>query len=187
MRYEAGGAFVVGLMLSACAVVGPLADRRMSDAPHAACAAISGVALPPAGTAITDMNMAQAVAVEESEQSCFTLAEQLPDGSRRPWQGGALGPGQVLLAVHRGGEACSGTFTHLTVTANSPGAGRAELAAWDLHARPGHSREIRWDRPFADRTFALADIGSTLMNPAGARITVREGSLEPSRLCFKSY
>ena len=167
MRYEAGGAFVVGLMLSACAVVGPLANPRMTDAPTAACVAIAEPA-PAAG-------------------QCFTLAEQLPDGSRRAWTGGTLGPGQVLLAIHGGGAACAGTFTHLTVTADSPGAGRAELATWDLHARPGHAREIRWTRPFQDRTFALADIGSTLMNPAGARITVREGSLQPSQLCFKSY
>lgn len=167
MRYEAGGAFVAGLMLSACAVVGPLADPRMTDSPAAACVAIPG----PAAAA----------------NQCFTLAEQLPDGTRRAWAGGTLGPGQVLLAVHRGGGACAGTFTHLTVTASSTGAGRAELAAWDLHARPGHAREVRWDRPFADRTFALADIGSALMNPAGARITVRDGSLEPKQICFKSY
>lgn len=169
MRYEAGGAFVVGLMVSACAVVGPLADRRMTDAPNAACVAIAQ----PAPAA--------------AEGQCFTLAEQLPDGSRRAWSGGALGPGQVLLAIHGGGEACAGTFTHLTVTGDSPGAGRAELAAWDAHARPGHAREVRWREGFAGRTFALADIGSALMNPAGARITVREGSLAPSQLCFKSY
>ncbi|WP_166038794.1 hypothetical protein [Sphingosinicella sp. YJ22] len=167
MRYEAGGAFVVGLMVSACAVVGPLANPRMTDAPHAACVAIGQPA--------------------PAADQCFTLAEQLPDGTRRAWQGGALGPGQVLLAVHGGGEACAGTFTHLTVTADSPGAGRAELATWDAHVRPGHAREIHWREGFAGRTFALADIGSALMNPAGARITVREGTLEPSQLCFKSY
>jgi hypothetical protein len=167
MRYEAGGAFVVGLMLSACAVVGPLANPRMTDAPTAACIAIAD----PAAAA----------------NQCFTLAEQRPDGSRRAWTGGTLGPGQVLLAIHGGGAACAGTFTHLTVTGDSPGAGRAELATWDLPARPGHAREDRWDRPFAGRTFALADIGSTLMNPAGARITVREGAFEPRQVCFKSY
>jgi hypothetical protein len=167
MRYEAGGAFVVGLMVSACAVVGPLANPRMTDAPTAACVAIAQPA-PATG-------------------QCFTLAEQLPDGTRRPWQGGALAAGQVLLAVHGGGEACAGTFTHLTVTGNAPGAGRAELATWEVHARPGHAREVRWREGFADRTFALADIGSTLMNPAGARITVREGSFEPRQICFKSY
>lgn len=167
MRYEAGGAFVVGLMLSACAVVGPLANPRMTDAPHAAC-----VRIPPPIS---------------FDDQCFALAEQLPDGSRRAWTGGVLGPGQVLLAIHRGGAACAGTFTHLTVFGDSTTAGRAELATWDLHARPGHAREVRWDRPFLGRTFALADIGSTMMNPAGARITVREGNLDPRRICFNSY
>jgi len=167
MRYEAGGAFVVGLMVSACAVVSPLTNPRMTDAPNAACAAVAAPA--------------------SAESQCFALAEQLPDGSRRAWTGGALGPGRVLLAIHRGGEGCTGTFTHLTVRGNASGAGRAELATWDVHARPGHAREVRWDRAFEGRTFALADIGSTLMNPAGARITVREGSFEPTQVCFKSY
>ena len=70
MRYEAGGAFVVGLMLSACAVVGPLANPRMTDAPTAACVAIAAPAA--------------------AENQCFTLAEQLPDGTRHAWTGGAL-------------------------------------------------------------------------------------------------
>ena len=166
MRFEAGGAFIVGLMVSACAVVGPLSNPRMTDAPNAACASVAAPA---------------------ADRQCFVLAEQLPDGSRRAWSGGALQAGQVLLAVHRGGEGCTGTFTHLTVVANSPAAGRAELASWDLHGRPGHSRVVRWDQGFANRTFALADIGSTLMNPAGARITVQQGTFDPRQICFKSY
>ncbi len=191
MRFgRIGGLFVTGLMLSGCAVVGPivgpLLDSGMNDAPHAACAAINGehprIMRPRPGAAPESVEAG-------APAQCFVLAEELADGSRRAWSGGALRPGRTLLAIHQpdADSECAGTFTHLTVSGAAQGAGRAELSAWDMHARPGHSRAISWSRSFARRDFALASIGSTLMNPAGTRIRVIEGNFDPANLCFKSH
>lgn len=160
--------FGLGLALSGCAVVGPLADRDMSGATAQACATVAAPG-------------------QDAAPQCFALAEQGEDGRRAEWTGGTLRPGRTLVAVHRPVAGCQGTFTHLIVTGSSDAAGRAELATWDVHARAGHQRELRWDAPFHNRSYGLADIGSTLMNPAGARIGVREGSLDVQSLCFKSY
>lgn len=172
MRKKA--AFVLGLGLSGCAVVGPLADRDMSGATAQACV---DVAAPGEGGA----------PAAGAAPQCFVLAQQDADGRRAGWTGGPLQPGRALLAVHRAAAGCQGTFTHLTVEGSSPAPGRAELATWDLHGRAGNQREVRWDAPFQHRSYGLADIGSTLMNPAGARITVHAGSLHIQRLCFRSY
>jgi hypothetical protein len=185
MRFgETGGAFLLGLMLSACAIVSPLVDRSMGDAPNAACAAVNGdhplVMRPRPG--------ASPAAVEAgAPEQCFALAEELADGTRRAWSGGALQPGRTLIAVHRPGGDCGGTFSHLSVTGASAGAGSAELATWDQHGRTGHQRVVRWNRGFESRSFALASVGSAIMSPAGARIRVIDGSFDPASLCFKSY
>lgn len=171
------GAVVLGLGASACAVVGPLYDRGMADAPTRACVTVApgaaglGAAGPGAGLGA----------------QCFALAQVGSDGQRGAWAGGPLAPGRSLLAVHRTGPGCSGTFTHLIVDGASQGAGRAQLATWDVHGRAGHSRELRWREGFDDRSFALADIGSALMNPGGARISVSQGSLDVRQICFASY
>ena len=93
-----------------------------------------------------------------------------------------------MVAIHQGGApGCGGRFTHLTVTGASDAAGQAELATWDPAGRPGHQRRVRWDRPFAQRSFALASIDSATMLPGGARIRMLEGGFTPATLCFKSY
>lgn len=168
MLKRTGAGFFLGLGLSGCAATGPLFDQDMSDAPHQACIDLAGAPAPDA-------------------PACFLLVSQGSDGARTAWAGGAVAPGRTLVAVHRGGPGCDGTFTHLTVAGAAPGPGRMELATWDVHARPGHSRTVRWEQGFASREYSLADIGSTLMNPAGARITVQEGAFDPRRICFKSY
>lgn len=183
MRFDTGGAFIVGLMLSACAVVGPLTDRTMTDAPHQACAQVNGI-VPSGGGPAGTIGEVSAPPVVPAQ--CFALAEEAA-GVRREWSGGALEPGRTLIAVHRAGPGCGGTFSHLTVSGASAEAGRMELATWDLHARPGHQRVVEWREGFGDRSFALADIGSVLMNPAGARITVQEGAFDPRTICFRSY
>lgn len=170
-----GSALVAALALSGCTIAKPLIDRQMADAPDAACAVANGQQAP------------QIVAPSGPTAQCFALHEEV-DGRRQPWSGGALQPGRTLLAIHQAGvEGCKGRFTHLTVTGGSPGAGQIELATWDMIARPGHSREHRWDRGFARRTLGMASIDSVTMAPAGVRIRALAGSFEPASLCFKSY
>lgn len=165
MRANGMGAAVLALAAGGCAIVGPLYDRQMRDAPRAACAAANG-----------------------SGDQCFVLLEEGPGGVRRAWSGGALGPGRALVAIHQPGrEGCGGRFTHLTVSGASDGAGRAELSIWDPLGRPGHQRAVRWDRGFASRDFALASIDNVTMLPAGARLRMLEGGFTPANLCFKSY
>lgn len=194
MRFgETGGAFLLGLLVSACAVVAPLYDRHMGDAPVAACGAINGPA--PLGEPDAGQREQTGARLAAMKQ-CFTIMEEAPGARPKAWQGGPLRQGQTLIAIYRREPGCFGRpgdrtgpriFSHATLTGSSDGAGEAELSTWDSLGRPGHARTLRWNRPFAGRTFALAGIGSTVMNPDGVRIRVTRGSLDPAHLCFKSY
>ncbi len=118
---------------------------------------------------------------------CFALFEE-SDGRRQGWSGGALRPGRTLIAVHQAGDTdCKGRFSHFTVAGGSAGAGHLELATWDPVGRPGHSRQHRWERGFAQRTLGVASIDHPTMAPAGVRIRVLDGSFDPANICFKSY
>ncbi len=164
---RAGGATLVAMLASGCAIVGPLYDRQMHDAPRSACIALDEAPAP---------------------TQCFALIEEWANGTRREWSGGTLQPGRTLLAIHQAGRAgCGGRFSHLTVTGSSDRVGQAELATWDGIGRPGHSRRVRWNAPFVGRTYALASIDSVMMAPGGARIRVLDGSFDPASLCLKSY
>ena len=174
-----GGALVAALALSGCTIAKPLIDRQMAEAPNAACAAINGHHPLPART---DASASQAAPAQ-----CFALHEEV-DGRRQKWSGGPLQPGRTLIAIHQAAaEGCKGRLTHLTVTGGSRGAGQLELATWDSIARPGHSRQHRWERGFAQRTLGMASIDSATMAPAGVRIRALAGSFDPANLCFKSY
>jgi len=175
-RMKRDSAIVALLALGGCTIARPLVDREMADAPRAACASVNGGhQLPmPAGAA--------------APPQCFVLAEQLDDGRRQAWSGGALRPGRTLIAIHQpGAKDCGGRFTHLTVTGGSAGRGEIELATWDPAARPGHMRRHRWQSAFARRTLGLASIDHPTMAAAGARIRVLDGSFDPANICFKSY
>jgi hypothetical protein len=180
-----GSALVLALALSGCTIARPLIDRDMSNAPIAACAAVNGdhpLLMRPRPGAAADTVEAGA------PPQCFVLAEELEDGRRHKWSGGPLRPGRTLIAIHQPGELdCKGRFTHLTLTGASAGAGQVELSTWDVAARPAHKRAMGWNRPFGARTFTLGSIDNPTMAPAGARIRVLEGSLDPASLCFKSY
>jgi hypothetical protein len=168
-----GSALVAALALSGCTIAKPLIDRRMAEAPNAACVAVNGRQPVVEGAA--------------AGGRCFALHEEV-DGRRQPWSGGALQPGRTLLAIHQPGTSgCAGRFTHLTVTGASPGPGQLELATWDMLARAGHNRQHRWERGFAQRTLGMASIDSATMTPAGVRIRALAGSFDPANLCFKSY
>ena len=179
------GSFVVAaLALSGCAVVRPLIDREMAKAPHAACAAVNG-AHPLLMRARAGVPADQVEAGAPTQ--CFALLEE-QDGGRRAWSGGALQPGRTLVAVHQEAEAdCKGRFTHFTVAGGSPGAGQLELTTWDPVGRPGHTRQHRWERGFAQRTLGIASIDTPTMAAAGVRVRVLAGSFDPANICLKSY
>jgi hypothetical protein len=172
-----GGTVLLGLLAGGCSIVSPLHDRQMLDATYAACVGVNGT------------HPRSAAAGATAAPQCFSLFEETADGQRRAWSGGPLTPGRTLVAWHQPGAdaSCAGRFTHMTLTGASTGAGRAELATWDPIGRPGHHRQVRWGRGFADRTFALASIDAVTMAAAGARVRVVEGQLDPQNLCFKRY
>jgi len=165
------------MLAGGCSIVSPLHDADMIDAVHQACVGVNGP------------NPRAAAAGAAAAPHCFMLLEEDAAGNRRDWSGGPLTPGRTLVAWHQPArdKSCAARFTHLTLTGRSDGAGRAELATWDPAGRPGHQRTVRWERPFAERTFGLASIDSVIMAPAGARIRVLEGQFDPANLCFKAY
>ena len=183
-----GAAVLLTIVAGGCAVVGPLYDRSMADAPHAACAAVNGPIMAEPGTEPGNSMDAGsgAAAGPRFPAQCFDLSVTEADGVTSSWGGELLTPVRTLIAIHRAVPGCTGKFTHLTVDGAARGPGRMELATWDLHGRPGHQRTIRWSDGFAHRSLVLADIGSALMNPAGARISVQEGAFDPRSVCFKS-
>jgi hypothetical protein len=175
---------VAAVALSGCTIVRPLIDREMAKAPHAACAAVNG-------EHPLLMRARPGVPADQVETGapaqCFALFEE-QDGRRRAWSGGALQPGRTLIAVHEGADAdCKGRFSHFTVTGGSAGAGQLELATWDPAARPGHMRQHRWERGFAQRSLGIASIDTPTMAPAGVRVRVLAGSFDPASICLKSY
>lgn len=178
------GGLAAALALSGCTLARPLIDREMAKAPHTACAAVNGEhPLLMRARAGVPADQVEAGAPTQ----CFALYEE-NEGRRRAWSGGALQPGRTLVAIHQAGETdCKGRFTHFTITGGSAGAGQLDLATWDVAARPGHLRQHRWERGFAQRTLGLASIDHPTMAPAGVRIRVLDGSFEPANLCFKRY
>jgi hypothetical protein len=203
MRYgHTGGAFAVGLLLSACAVVSPLLDRSLAEAPFAACGAINGP--PPLGPPNAQQR-ARTGAQPKPMTQCFALFRDVQNGPDTKWAGGRIEAGETLLAVYTGGKGCFGlpddltgprVFSYLTVTGSSDGAGKAELSVWDVAGRalyvPGggdttSQRTIEWPRAFRDRTFSMANAGGVLQNAAGARIHMVSGSFDPAHLCFKGF
>ena len=153
------------LPLAACAVIGPVTDAGMEDAPHQACARFAAAQPPEAG---------QCVSVQVR-----------PAGGR--WQAftGTLSAGDELLALPSAAPQCThGNFTHFVLEGSSD-AGAMRVAIPDGFGRGDRGRSFAWRAP---RSRWTADnIGTTLHIPAGARVSVSEGQVRLSSACFKSY
>jgi hypothetical protein len=158
-------AFTAILPLGACAVLGPVVDADMEDAPYQACARFAEA--PPA-------EGAQCVAVQVR-----------PAGGR--WQpfSGTLDAGDELLAVPSAAPGCThGNYTHFVLEGESA-AGAMRVAVPDAFGRGDRGRGFAWREP---RTRWTADnIGSVIHTPAGARVSLTEGQVRLSSACFKSY
>lgn len=156
-------AFTAILPLGACAVLGPVTDADMEDAPYQACARFAEPA--PAD---------QCVAVQVR-----------PAGGR--WQPftGTLVAGDELLAVPSAAPSCThGNYTHFVLEGESQ-AGALRVAVPDAFGRGDRGRSFAWREP---RTRWTADnIGTVVHTPAGARVSLTEGEIRLSSACFKSY
>ncbi len=150
--------------LASCAVLGPVVDADMEDAPYEACADFAG----------TQAGAPQCVSVQVR-----------PAGG--PWQpfAGTLSAGDELLALPSGAPQCThGNYTHFVLEGASD-SGAMRVAVPDPFGRGDRGRSFAWREP---RTRWTADnIGTTLHLPAGARVSLSEGQIRLSSACFKSY
>ena len=152
------------LPLASCAVLGPVVDADMEDAPYEACA-----------------RFAEAPA---DAPQCVSVRVR-PAGGR--WQafGGTLSAGDELLALPSAAPQCNhGNYTHFVIEGRSD-AGAMRIAVPDGFGRGDRGRSFAWHEP---RTRWTADnIGTSLHIPAGARVTLGEGEVRITAACFKSY
>lgn len=150
--------------LASCAVLGPVADADMEDAPYAACAHFSE---------------APAAAPQ-----CVSVQVRPAGGSWQPFTG-TLSAGDELLAVPSAAPACAhGNYTHFVLDGSSD-AGAMRIAVPDGFGRGDRGRSFAWHEPRARWT--ADNIGTALHIPAGARVSVSEGQLRLTSACFKSY
>ena len=158
---------LVGIVpLAGCAVLGPVVDADMEDAPYQACARFAGAA------------------ASDSTPECVAVQVRPAGGAWQPFAG-TLSAGDELLAVPSAAPQCThGNFTHFVLEGSSD-AGALRIAVPDGFGRGDRGRSFAWHEP---RSRWTADnIGSSVHLPAGARVTVGEGQVRLSSACFKSY
>ena len=165
MRVGRRVVFLSGILpLAACAVVGPVTDAGMEDAPYEACARFAEAA--------------------PAADQCVSV-QMRPAGGR--WQAftGTLSAGDELLALPSPAPQCAhGNFTHFVLEGSSE-SGAMRVAVPDGFGRGDRGRSFAWHEPRARWT--ADNIGATLHVPAGARVSVSEGQVRLSSACFKSY
>ena len=166
MRVGRGVVFLTMILpLAGCAVLGPVVDAGMEDAPHQACARFGEAVPPEAGQCVT--------------------AQVRPAGGS--WQRftGTLSAGDELLALPSAAPQCThGNFTHFVLEGSSD-AGAMRVAIPDGFGRGDRGRSFAWRAPRS--RWAADNIGTTLHIPAGARVSVTEGRVRLSSACFRSY
>jgi hypothetical protein len=156
--------FTAIMPLTACAVVGPVVDAGMEDAPYSACARFAG---PPAEPA-----------------RCVAVQVRPAGGAWQPFTG-TLSAGDELVAIPSPAPRCNhGNYTHFVLEGASE-AGAMRIAVPDTFGRGDRGRSFAWRAP---RTRWTADnVGATLHTPAAARVSMTEGQVRLSSACFKSY
>lgn len=161
-------ALISTMPLAACAVLGPVADAGMENAPYEAC-----------------VQFAEAQAAAPSPAAQCVSVQVRPAGGQ--WQafGGTLSAGDMLLAVPSAAPQCThGNYTHFVLEGASD-AGAMRVAVPDGFGRGDLGRSFAWTAP---RSRWTADnIGTTNHMPAGARVSLTEGQIRLTSACFKSY
>jgi hypothetical protein len=73
----------------------------------------------------------------------------------------------------------------VVLTGSTPGAGAMRVMVPDRFVRGDRGRTLRWHQP--RQRWTVPNIGTSVHNPAGVRISVLEGEVRIDQLCFKSY
>jgi hypothetical protein len=152
------------LPLAGCAVVGPVVDAGLEDAPYRAC-----------------VTFAEAPA---AAPQCVSVRVRAARGQWGPFNG-TLNAGEELLAIPSGTPQCAhSNYTHFVLEGSSD-AGAMRVAVPDAFGRGDRGRSFAWTRP---RTRWTADnIGTSQHLPAAARVMVSQGEIRLTSACFKSY
>jgi hypothetical protein len=152
------------LPLAACAVLGPVADADMDDAPYQACA-----------------HFADAPA---DAPQCVSVQVRPAGGQWQPFAG-TLAAGDELVAIPSAAPQCAhGNYTHFVLEGASA-AGAMRVAVPDGFGRGDMGRSFAWREP--RRRWIADNIGTAVHIPAAARVTVSEGEVRLTSACFKSY
>ncbi len=111
------------LPLAACAVLGPVADADMEDAPYQACARFAGAAMPDTPAA----------------PECVAVQVRQAGGRWQPFTG-TLSAGDELLAIPSAAPQCThGNYTHFVLEGSSA-AGAMRIAVSDGFGRGDRRR-----------------------------------------------
>lgn len=155
----------LGIMpLAACAVLGPVVDAGMDDAPYRAC--VTFAAAPTAAA------------------QCVSVRVRSASGQWGPF-GGTLSAGEELVAIPSGTPQCAhSNYTHFVLEGSSE-AGAMRVAVPDAFGRGDRGRSFAWRRP--QTRWTADNIGTAQHLPAAARVTVSEGEVRLTSACFKSY
>lgn len=153
--------------LASCAVLGPVVDAGMENAPYQACT-----------------RFADAPEAAPQAPQCVTVTVRPAGGSWQPFTG-SLAAGDELLALPSAAPHCThGNYTHFVLEGESD-SGAMRVAVADGFGRGDMGRSFAWRER---RTRWTADnIGTAVHTPAGARVRLSEGQLRLSAACFKSY
>ena len=151
--------------LAGCAVLGPVVDAGMEDAPYRACATFN------------------APTTVEAPQ-CVSVRVRSASGQWGP-VGGTLNAGEELLAIPSGTPQCAhNNYTHFVLEGSSD-AGAMRIAVPDAFGRGDLGRSFAWRRP--QTRWTADNIGTSQHLPAAARVTLSEGEVRLTSACFKSY
>ena len=159
--------FPVILPLAGCAVVGPVTDPNLTNAPYQACA-----------------RFAEAPAEAPAAPQCVSVRLRSADGTWGAFNG-TISAGEELLALPAGTPQCAhNNYTHFVLEGSSD-SGAMRIAVPDAFGRGDRGRSFAWRTPRARWT--ADNIGTAQHLPAGARVTVSEGQVRLTSACFRSY
>jgi hypothetical protein len=155
--------------LASCALVGPLVDRQMDDAPYAACTRFE-----------SDGALAGQI-------QCFALLERGPNGGFVPRASSHLQAGDEVFAAKSAAPECQHAFSHLVVGGDTTGPGEMRLEVPDAVGRGPIGRTVDWEEARVGRRWAVSDIDTPLHIPGGVRLEMLEGEVQLTSLCYKAY
>ena len=168
MRVSRRAFMVLGIVpLASCAVVGPVTDPNLTNAPYQACA-----------------RFVDAPAAAPNPPQCVSVRLKSAGGQWGAFNG-TISAGEELLALPSGTPQCAhNNYTHFVLEGSSD-AGAMRIAVPDAFGRGDRGRSFAWTSPKSRWT--ADNIGTAQHLPAGARVMVSEGQVRLTSACFRSY